>query len=178
MTTPAAPGTSGSPGSASAIGRLHVFEVGHTHIDALVTAALRDYGGGPMTWHHGLVPGETLPAAPGYPDTRRYITLAAAGRWGALLITENLRSLSHHRGRDTPGLPYEFTEITGRLDPVAILRTTACYERQSGEHPGWAASEARSFCQALRTRTIQLLPGYHDGPWDITSPDQVLARPF
>jgi hypothetical protein len=50
--------------------------------------------------------------------------------------------------------------ITGRLNPVAILKAIRCYEYQSCEHTGWETSEARLFCGAFRSRMIRMVSGY------------------
>ena len=56
-----------------------------------------------------------------------------------------------------------------------MLGAINCYEYQACEHPGWKASEARSFCEALTARMIHMLPGYGNGPWEVTDASQVMT---
>lgn len=160
---------------------MSAFEVSDTHIDALVSAALRADSYGPMSWYHDAKdeiprtqPGEMLPGHEDYLSalkrTQREVTRDNAGTWGAALLAENRRSVNHRYNEDEFEAPYEFSEIRGHLDPVAILKAISCYEYQSCEHPGWEASEAHSFCEALRGRMIKWLPGYSEAAWEITSP--------
>jgi hypothetical protein len=159
------------------------FEVDNTHIDALISAAVRRDTYGTLNWHHGdlpgTMPGEALPdVTEDYRDTlkrtRREVTPENAGTWGATLLAENRRSVNHRYAEDEIEAPYIFTEIRGDLDPVAILKAIDCYEYQSCEHPGWEASESRAFCDALRRRMIRKLPGYSEAPWEVTDPKQVV----
>ncbi|HUZ55086.1 MAG TPA: hypothetical protein VMU94_21490 [Streptosporangiaceae bacterium] len=101
------------------------------------------------------------------------IQLVTSGGSQAVLLAENRRSVNHRYADDEYQAPYVFTEITGHLDPIAILKAISCYEYQSCEHPGWEASEARSFCEALRRRIIRWLPGTPPQPGRSPTP----ARP-
>jgi hypothetical protein len=165
-------------------GPVSAFEVSTIHVDALLSAAVRrDEIDGPPAWHHGEIPGtapgEMLPGdtddLPAVQRTRREISPATAGQWSAVLLAENRRSVNHRYAGDEYEEPYVFTEITGRLDPVAILKAISCYEYQSCEHPGWEASEARSFREALRRPVIRWLPGYAAAAWEITDPSEAEA---
>ena len=158
---------------------MSAFEVSDTHIDALVSAALQGAAYGPLSWHHGDIPG-TAPGEmlPGHEDylaacqrTRREVNHENAGTWGATLLAENRRSVNHRYAEDEIEAPYVFTRIVG-VNPVAILKALSCYEYQSCEHPGWATSEAHSFCEALRVHMIGQLPGYADAAWEITTPSE------
>jgi hypothetical protein len=159
------------------------FEVSKTHIDALVSAALQRTGGDTLSWHHGEIPrtlpGEMLPGAEDYlaacKRTKREVSFENAETWGATLLAENRRSVNHRYDEDEIEYPYTFTMIQGRLNAVAILKALGCYEYQSCEHPGWPASEAHSFCEALRHRMIRMLPGYEDAAWEINSPSQATS---
>lgn len=160
---------------------MSAFEVSDTHIDALVSAAL---SGGPadtLSWYHGensaVSDDGTLNGS--YEDyhaeltrMRREVTRENAETWGATLLAENRASVNYRYEEDEIEAPYIFTEYTGRINPVAILSALACYEYQACEHPGWAASEAHSFCDALRHHMIRKLDGYSSAPWEIKDPDQ------
>lgn len=164
---------------------MSAFEVSNTHIDALVSAALQRDNYGTMTWHYdakdeipNTQPGEMLPGHEDYLTalnrTRREVTEDNAGTWGAALLAENRRSVNHRYNEDEFEAVYEFTAIRGTLNPVAILKAISCYEYQSCEHPGWEASEAHAFCEALRSRMIRKLPGYGEAAWEITDKYQAL----
>ncbi len=161
---------------------MSAFEVNHTHIDVLVSAALkRAPGGTHMYWHHDAgedaartLPGETLPEdTDGLRHALREVTRENAGMWGATLAAENRRGVNHRYDEEEWEEPYEFTEYRGRFDPVRILSALACYEYQACEHPEWKTSEAKGFCDALRSRMIRALPGYGDAPWEVTDAAQV-----
>jgi hypothetical protein len=51
--------------------------------------------------------------------------------------------------------------------PVEVLKLISCFEYQSCEHPDWDESEAYAFCEALRHRMIDMLPGYDAAPWGL-----------
>jgi len=160
---------------------MSAFEVSTVHIDALVSAALQGTRFGSLTWYHGEIPhtepGEMLTGHDDYlaalARTRREVTRDNAEEWGATLLAENRRSVNHRYDEDEWEAPYTFTEIRGRISPMAVLKAIDCYEYQSCEHPGWKASEAWSFCQVLRSRMIGALPGYSDAAWEITDPAEV-----
>ena len=160
---------------------MSAFEVDPTHIDVLISAALVGDHYGPLSWYHGEIP-ETLPgeALPSHEDylerlrtTKREVTRDNAGMWGALLVAENRRSVNHRYDEDELEEPYEFTQYAGTFNPVAILKALDCYEYQSCEHPEWKASEAKSFCNALRSHMWHTLPGYKDAKWEVTDASQV-----
>jgi hypothetical protein len=161
---------------------MSAFMVGKTHIDAMVTAAADIVHGhhdsGLRWWKTERYTGEW--GEVGYSDRDQQSAT------GMMLWAENLASI-HARYPDTleggmyPGpadftaddvLAYRFTRVSGRIDPVAILKAIACYEYQSCEHEGWLASEARQFCIALQHKMICALPGYVTAPWEIDNPRQ------
>jgi hypothetical protein len=97
-----------------------------------------------------------------------------------MLWRENLRSIEYRypdtaENGDYPG-PCDFTrddidaytfDLWARRPTVIEgLSILACYEYQTCEHTEWPASEAYSFCDALRHDLIRQLPGYNDAPWE------------
>jgi hypothetical protein len=58
----------------------------------------------------------------------------------------------------------------GRSPVPRITSWVAC------KHPGWDASQAHAFCQALQQRSIHRLPGYTGGPWAITNTSAPAAQ--
>ena len=160
---------------------MSAFEVDHTHIDVLISAALIRQHGDTLSWLHGEItgtlPGEALPGR--YEDylaslktAKREVTRDNAGMWAALLVAENRRSVNWRYEEDEIEEPYEFTEYAGDFDPAKILAAISCYEYQACEHPEWKTSEAKSFCDALRMAMIRMLPGY-GGVWEVTDASQV-----
>lgn len=123
---------------------------------------------------------------------RHELTRLTADRVGQMLLTENVRSVDYRYpgGEDLPGRyvmatlpgfdvevrapeylqPYTFTASPHRhWKPVEILKAIDCFEYQSCETDDWRETEAYAFCQALRSRMIDQLPGYDDAPWGIDS---------
>jgi hypothetical protein len=165
--------------------------VNKEHIDALVHCALwgpRDperpdgarggwrYGGGLRWWTVDPVVLQQLPYE-ARPAARREANLSTADAVGAMLVAENLASI-HHRYPDTceggvvPGphdaywtRAYLFAQARPVPTAVEALKLIDCYAYQSCEHPGWPASEAYSFCDALRHALVGVLDGYSAAPW-------------
>lgn len=163
---------------------MSAFEVDHTHIDVMVSAALQRIHGETLRWYHDTdaiphtEPGEALPARSedylaALKRCRREVTSDNAGMWGATLVAENRRSVNHRYAEDEIEDPYEFTEYAGHFDPVKILAAIDCYEYQACEHREWKTSEARDFCEALRDRMIHMLPGYGAFHGHVTDASQV-----
>lgn len=160
---------------------MSAFEVDETHIDVLVSAALQRRHGDTLTWYFGdlptTLPGNALVLASdraAMAKGRREVTSANAETWGAVLVAENRRSVNHRYAEDEIEAPYVFSDYSAStFKPEAILSALSCYEYQACEHPGWEASEARAFCDALRHRMIRMLPGYSDAPWEVTDASQV-----
>jgi len=50
-------------------------------------------------------------------------------------------------------------------DPVQVLVSCECYEKQSCGHPGWKDSEAKTIIEAIRSNAIYRLPGWDDAVW-------------
>lgn len=104
-----------------------------------------------------------------------------ANSLGQCLIEENLKSI-HARYPDTvtdptntPGpikqywhKPYKHPNVVlEKLTAVVALKAIACYEYQSCEHDEWNTSEVKEFCDRLRHKLINALPGYDAAPWGI-----------
>jgi hypothetical protein len=121
-----------------------------------------------MTWYHagpdGLVRAHQL-----RPDNPTKV--------GAMLLAANQSSVNllyGERAGTEPG--YRFRRLAGVPNPVIVLKAIACFEYQSCEHPEWATSQARQFCQELRDRSIDRLPGYEQVPWALTDRRIFLPR--
>ena len=163
--------------------------VNKQHIDALVHCAVwgprrgLEYpgdgwcSGGHLSWW--TVDPVVLHQLPydALPTVRREAQPESADAVGAMLVSENLASI-HHRYPDTldggviPGphdahweTPYAFAFVRPVPTPIEALKLIACYEYQSCEHPEWPASEAYSFCDALRHQLVGILDGYSAAPW-------------
>mgnify|MGYP001575111209 CR=1 FL=1 len=146
---------------------MSAYIVDREHIAYLIDAALSRRimrGASEFRWYVGSV---------GY--SLRFDNATAVGQ---MLWDENISSIQA-RYPDTradmsnaPGPIGETFEYEHRLnafapapDPVQVLKSVACYEYQSCEHGGWAASSAYTFCDALRHAAITALPGYDAAEW-------------
>lgn len=142
------------------------------HIDMLVSAAALGCVGWSLYHHDGK--------HHSVPKTRADKT--ALGR---LLLSENEKSIMHRYPDTEAGrydrmpapvgyggaLAYEYPDtILDPLDAVSTLKLIDCYEYQSCEHPGWAGSQAKAFCDGLRLATISRLPGYSEAWWEYVYP--------
>jgi hypothetical protein len=133
---------------------MSAFEVSKTHIDVLVSAAMR-FGTG-SGWMYSSLGGETTP-----------INLETADKFGQMLWDENARSVSYLHGGDVEEVEaYTFKRVD-TTSIVQVLKAIDCLEYQSCEHDGWNDSEAQQFCHALRRRMIRALPGYDSAKWAI-----------
>lgn len=162
---------------------MSAFEVCETHIHALLTAGLRHHQGSPLRWLWPELSANDQEGAyeqgePWGPESVRLLrerqhtlTIETAGRVGAMLATENRRSVDFRYDETEEEDPYVFTKLVGYPDPVIMLKAIGCYRYQSCEHPEWEKSEAYAFCQALEQHMISFLSGYDDGPgWEIQDP--------
>lgn len=91
---------------------------------------------------------------------------------GQILALENVKSVDYRYGtKDADALEREIADrpfsLTLRLDPVQVIKAADCYAYQSCEHPAWQASEARRYCDAIRSAAISRLPGYDTAAWAI-----------
>jgi hypothetical protein len=154
---------------------MSAFTVPTEHVDALLTAGLAFCTEKrPLTWHY---PPPTT-AEPSTADRQRTLTLATAGRVGAMLLAENVRSVNYRYDEDDWEPPYLFHPLPGTPDPLVVLKAIACLKYQSCEHPGWLASEARVFCEALRSVAVVKLPGFFDAEgWPIDTREIFRPRP-
>ncbi|WP_431728521.1 hypothetical protein [Verrucosispora sp. TAA-831] len=156
---------------------MSAYVVGITHIHALLTAGLELRRGpdDPLRWWY-----PRLDPNAGYEDrwrNLRELTRDSAGRVGAVLLAENMRSVNFRYREDEIEEPYEFVRLPGSPNPLVVLKALDGYEYQACEHAEWGNSEAAAFCEALRHRAIGYLPGYSASPgWEITDPNVFQAR--
>jgi len=93
---------------------------------------------------------------------------------GRMLIAENHASISYAYSPEPASelgvgpIGYTWRATPPTIDPVVVLKAINNYCYQSCEHPGWADSDARKFCDLLRDKTIRSLPGYDEAPWEWT----------
>ena len=148
---------------------MSAFIVGKDHIDLLVSAAT-DYE---VRWFTDDRP---RTAGKSYADIVRNARDIDPNDIGAMLVRENVASVSDRYPDDKPGelpgpvdayytRPFRFQRVFDLPSTATILHAIAGYEYQSCEHDGWEVSEARFFCEALRSRLVMLLPA-PDGAWD------------
>lgn len=141
---------------------MSAFVVSKSHIDAMLRVG-RGRSPNYLSWYHN--------------ESFHELTIDNADEVGQMLLDENVRSVSCRYPDDgiteLPGptgagwvIPYVFYMMGRRPTPVQALKLIKCYEYQSCEHPEWKGSEARSFCEALRSVLISELPGYEEAPWE------------
>jgi hypothetical protein len=152
---------------------MSAFIVGHDHIDALLTFAKLHR----VSYY---VP-QAICNVPG--GRRVDITSQTATEVGAILLTENERSVRHRYSdcdpNDLPGTigenaaGYRFREF-GELHKLPkgkqcawILNGVRCLDYQSCEHDGWEGSLAHSILEAIQAAAIRALPHIEDAPWEI-----------
>ncbi|GMA37786.1 hypothetical protein [Demequina litorisediminis] len=134
---------------------MSAFIVAKTHIDALVTAGVKNRTHGPLYVHHG---GIAL-------DVRH----ANADLIGQAL-TDAVHASVNHRYRDAVNPPaYTFRMLdTDVLPPVVILSLIACYRYQACEIDGWDTTLAATYLNVIEAASIRELPGYDEAPWELT----------
>lgn len=152
---------------------MSAFVVSKTHIDALLTGATLLSRGAfaPFSWYHN--------------DHLRELHNETASEIGQLLWQENVASVvfRYEEGINSEEFAdylqsveaYHFTQLMGSPDPVIVLKAICCYEYQSCEHPGWATSEAKTFCSELRDLCVHRLKGFDNAPWEIDDPKVFFA---
>lgn len=145
---------------------MSAYVVDKAHIDGLVTLASRGPQGvwwEPLRWWNGRQMQDT------YGEGRD-------DEIGAMLLAENVRSVSARYPRDALGeLPgprpaywlVRYVWSPGRYRPTAIeaLKAIACYEYQSCETDDWEQTEAWRFCQALQGAIVSRMPGWDEAAW-------------
>lgn len=145
---------------------MSAFVVSVEHIDALITAAHKlARPDTPMRW---AIPGSN-------PARLRHLERFAEDAVGAILLNENQKSVNYRCSDEDLEPFYTYSACPGTPDPVVVLKLLRCYEYQSGEHPGWDGSEAKSFCESLRDLAISALPGYREAPWGTDARDVFTA---
>jgi hypothetical protein len=167
---------------------MSAFIVSKEHIDALVTAGMASRYGemswragderhslshsttstvGAMLWAENVASVEYRYSPPGREQTYGE-GFGEAVTGSDLPGTFQLEMIAP--GVEPVSVPQWFSEYryTRRaLSPVEVLKAIDCYEYQSCEHPEWDESEAKAFCDSLRSLQIGMLPGYNDAKWSI-----------
>lgn len=158
---------------------MSAFMVDQEHITALVTLGrgrAMDIGAGV-----GYVEGPSWarfdPAVTRWQEQEwRRIGLARDGlvsstEVGRMLAQENAASIGARYGDEPEAWVLDYTYPTRQFQSmipgvVEGLKLIECYEYQTCEHEGWAASEAYRYCDALRRTLVMRLPGYDEAPWE------------
>lgn len=90
-------------------------------------------------------------------------------RVGQMLLDVNAASVNYRYSENNAFIyGYQRPRDTHWSVPE-LLKAIHCYEYQTCERSDWEQSEAYAFCKALERRLINKLPGYDDGPWEITA---------
>ncbi len=163
---------------------MSAFIVGKPHIDAMIRLGLKKPTSR-LRWF------AVDPSDEGwtYEEHIRELSAETADTVGQMLTCENVLSVRHrYPAVDTGGTapdpldaywkyPYTYSALqTGRI-PTAVegLKLLDCYEYQTCERDAWNDSEARRFCEALRSRLIESVVGYDEAPWGWTGEPLVRA---
>ncbi len=156
---------------------MSAFVVSATHVDVILSVAL-----------HG--PSDRTQTGPWLPPHLEVLgaplSATTCSVLGAALLGECLASVSHRYpdcpAHELPGpcpmpIPeqYEFTDFGPCMSIAEACKAIDCYEYQSCEHPEWAESTARGFCDCLRHELIIQLAGTEGAPWEWT-PETLAAR--
>lgn len=130
---------------------MSAFVVDVEHIHMLVDAAVNRK----VRYHHG--------------DETQWVRADTADHVGTFLLAENLASVNYRYSEDGVVPRYEYRRPAIPATPVEVLKGLDCYIYQSCEHPDWAGSEAKAFCDELQDAAIADLPGYDEAPWRWTA---------
>ncbi len=89
---------------------------------------------------------------------------------GRMLWRENMISVAHcypdkeETQIDEAALAnYQYEPMAAT--PVEVIKAVHCYQYQTCEHDGWAASDAKKYTDELVDDLTRLLPGYTVAPW-------------
>lgn len=147
---------------------MSAYVVSKTHIDTLLTAGIElPKPHRTMLWDR---------------NNRRVgpmqgLTPETADAVGRMLWRENHRSVNYRYSERTRTPRYTFESLpVARIDVARVAKAIDGYVYQSCEHPGWRASEASRFCDALREVLARRIPGYEAAGWAINDRD-VFTRP-
>lgn len=155
---------------------MSAFVVDQEHIRTLVWAGLHYSHPSVLRWV--IEDPENTPTPEGiegiFGQTVRRLDKDTASTVGQLLLSENARSVNHRYDEDEHFVYDHGAPKHTAWTPVELLSALACYEYQACETRDWHASEARAICDSLRTVLVRALPGYGEGPWEIT-PDTLPA---
>lgn len=156
---------------------MSAFIVGNEHIRTMIWAGLHHSHPSVLRW---AVPNpEDTPTPEGiethFGRTLRALTPETASTVGQLLLSENARSVNHRYDEDEHFVYDHGKPASTAWTPVEILSALACYEYQSCETTDWHESEARAICEAIRGSLVRSLPGYGEGPWEITKESTPVA---
>ena len=146
---------------------MSAFVVSHDHIDALLTFA-RD---------------KRLQSRLSYFIDRQAPKPLGWSAIGAVLLTENERSVCHRYSDCVPGncpgkigevatgyhfRPFEqFSLMSYERKCVWVIKGCNCFDYQACETDDYAQSTACQLIEQIRAAAIRALPGYEDAPWGI-----------
>lgn len=139
------------------------FIVSEEHIHALVSIALV-----------GVAEAKTIDGAwhsLSFGNPGRLAHLSQANCLGDMLWRE--KHLSVAARYPSEGIVYDAPfvysgSVAGQYWPVvSALKLLKCFEYQSSDHDGWDTSQAKRFCEHLKDRLIDSLPGYDEAPWGV-----------
>ncbi len=132
---------------------MSAFLVNDTHIDALLTWAMRPQWQSLSYYRHG---------------DKRVTFFDNLDTIGQCLINQNYASLNGRYGDTDPAHEYKFTNYFNPLSPVQVIKACDCYNYQACETgEDYWKSEAHEIIDTIRERAIDELPGMDDAAWEI-----------
>ncbi len=159
---------------------MSAFIVGADHIDALITAARRlsiDHNQATFRWYT-VQDGDAV---------HHHLDHTNEHEVGAMLLTENYRSVNYRYGQSEATPPYTHkpwfpgpdisgASLSDQRQLVVLFKAIHCYEYQCCETPDWEQSSAHDFCRALKALAERSLPGYRDAAgWELRRADAASA---
>ncbi|MGW6740074.1 hypothetical protein ACWGDX_04860 [Streptomyces sp. NPDC055025] len=146
--------------------------VSRTHIDALLTAALR-WSESYESWQRLTVSGET--SALGAPDSRARVVVNAesADELGRIIWVYHIEYCEWDEDILAEARAYVFDALPGEPDPVVILHAIAfyMYQTQAETLEDWSDTLPCQFMLGLKDMAISRLPDINRVPWGLDDRD-------
>lgn len=139
---------------------MSAFLVNDTHINALLTWAMRPRWQAPAKYYYDQ-PDAAIPST----GVTFFDNLDTIGQ---CLVNQNYASLNGGYGDTDPAHEYKHTRYSLPLSPVDVIKACDCYNYQACETgKDYWTSEAHEIIDTIRERAIDELPGYEDAAYEI-----------
>jgi len=84
---------------------------------------------------------------------------------GDRLLAQNTRSVNERYRANDVNPSYRFTQFTGPMTSVEVLKACDCYDYQACETDDYDQTEAHELIAKIRSEAIRRLAGYSDAKW-------------